>query len=130
VLHCVCCHGSSTNHASDFKLGFQQRTGDHIRLNILPDECPAKVAEVLFHESPLISYAIQPSHEKKERNAEVTFGQVLKVFERVLLLLLLHLLQMQQLGGRRWRFLGSLHQDGPVFRDRHIAVKGRQIYIF
>jgi hypothetical protein len=49
VLHRMCRHGSSTNHACDFKLGLQQRTGYDICLNVLPDICPAEVAEVRFH---------------------------------------------------------------------------------
>ncbi len=75
VLHRVRSHGSAADHAGNFQLGFPEGAGNHISLNVLADVCPAKVTEVLFHKSPLISYAIQPAEEKQEKNPQVTFGQ-------------------------------------------------------
>ena len=75
VRHRVRSHGSAADHAGNFLLGFPEGAGNHISLNVLAYICPAKVTEVLFHKSPLISYVILPVQEKKEKNLEVTFGQ-------------------------------------------------------
>ena len=39
-------------------------------------------------------------------------------------------LQMQQLRRGRWRLLGSLHQDRPILRNRHVSIQRRHIYVF
>lgn len=124
MLHRMRRYGSPPDHAGDLKLGFSKRTGDDVRLNVLPDVCTAKITWVLSHGSPVITYAIPASPGKKERAVEVTFVRA-RHLDRILLLLLLHLLQMQQMNRGRGRFLGALHQNGPVFRNWHIAVQGR-----
>ena len=47
----------------------------------------------------------------------------------LLLLLLLHLLQIDEGdGGRIWRLLSALHQHTPVFRNGQLAVERRRLF--
>ena len=42
------------------------------------------------------------------------------------LLLLLHLLNLEQGRRRRWRLLCFFHHHRPIFRSWHVAIKGRR----